>query len=131
MVAELNPRVIMPDEDKQKALGIAEETMLVPIGTGRALTASATENGGWTIKEFETGTGQLVQIWEETGGFSDELVVNVFLGAAVRSLREQIDLNLDYKGTLVGLHTLLKARWDQFVEQGPESFEYESAGPTT
>jgi hypothetical protein len=130
MVAELDPRVIMPDLEKQQALGLAEETMLVPVGAGRALTASATENGGWTVKEFDTSSGQLIEVWNETGRFSDELLVNVFLGAAVRVLLEQIARGGADTATLLSLHTLLKARYDKFIEQGPESFEYETVGPT-
>jgi hypothetical protein len=127
MVAELQPRVIMPAADKQKALGLAEETMLVPVGKGRALTASPLDKGGWSIQEFDTSSGGLVPIWKEDGDLPDDLVIAVVLGAAVGSLQEQVEQGGDDKAELEALHAVLKARHTQLVEQGIESFEFEAA----
>ena len=124
MVAELQPRVIMPSADKQKALGLAEETMLVPVGSRRALTASPLDKGGWSIQEFDTSAGGLTPIWKEDGELPDDLVIAVVLGAAVGSLQEQIEAG---DATLKALHTLLKARHTQLIDQGLDSFEFETA----
>jgi hypothetical protein len=129
MVAELQPRVILPSADKQLALGIAEETMLVPVGARRAITASPLEKGGWSIQEFDTSTGGLVPIWKEDGDLSDELVIAVVLGAAVGSLQEQVELGGEDKPALESLHTLLKARHTQLIENGLDSFEFEATEP--
>ena len=127
MVSELEPRVIMPSADKQKALGLAEETMLVPVGSRRALTASPLDKGGWSIQEFDTSAGGLTPIWKEDGELPDDLVIAVVLGAAVGSLQEQVELDGDDKAQLEALHVVLKARHTQLIEQGIESFEFEAA----
>lgn len=129
MAAELTPRVIMPSADKQRELGIADETMLVPVGTRRAITASPLEKGGWSIQEFDTSGGGLVPIWKEDGELPDDLVVAVVLGAAVGSLQEQVELNGDDVVELTLLHTTLKARHTQLIEFGLDSFEFEAAEP--
>jgi hypothetical protein len=129
MVAELQPRVIMPDASKQKALGIADETMLVPVGNRRAITANATPKGGWAIQEFDTSSGELVPIWKEDGELTDELVIAVVLGAAVGSLQEQIELGGDDAVMLSGVHAILTARHSQLIDQGLESFEFEADEP--
>ena len=127
MVSELVPRVISPSAEKQKALGLADEAMLVPVGSRRAITASPLTNGGWSIQEFDTSSGGLVPIWKEDGDLADDLVIAVVLGAAVGSLQEQVELNGDDKAELEALHALLKARHTQLIEQGIESFEFEAA----
>lgn len=127
MVAELQPRVIMPDADKQKALHLAEETMLVPVGARRAITASPMGKAGWSIQEFDTSSGALVPIWKEDGELTESLVIAVVLGAAIGSLQEQIERGGDDTATLEALHTVLKARHTQLIDQGLESFEFEAA----
>lgn len=129
MVAELAPRVIMPNPEKQRLLGIADETMLVPVGSRRAITVCANTSGGWLIKEFETTTGALVPMWEESGDLTDDLVIAVVLGAAVGSLQEQIELDEPDKPELEPLHAVLKARHTQLIDQGLESFEFEADEP--
>ncbi len=127
MVAELQPRVILPDDEKQKALDIAEETMLVPVGRRRAITASPMGNGGWSVQEFDTSSGGLIPIWREDGELTESLLIAVVLGAAVGSLQEQIELDGDDRPALELLHALLKARHTQLIEQGLESFEFEDS----
>lgn len=127
MVAELQPRVIMPSADKQKALHLAEETMLIPVGSGRAITVSPQSNGNWSITEFDTSSGGLEPIWEESAELSDELVIAVVLGAAVGSLQEQVEVGGEDRAALESLHFVLKARHTQLIEQGIESFEFEAA----
>ena len=122
MVAELQPRVILPDADKQKELGLAEETMLVPVGARRAITASPMGNAGWSIQEFDTSAGTLIPIWKEDGELTESLVISVVLGAAVGSLQEQIEAG---DTALKAVHALLKARHAQLIDQGLDSFEFE------
>ncbi len=125
MVAELQPRVILPDADKQKELNLAEETMLVPVGARRAITASPMGAAGGSVQEFDTSSGALVPIWKEDGELTESLVIAVVLGAAVGSLQEQIEQG---DAALTPLHALLKARHTQLIDHGLESFEFESAG---
>ncbi len=133
MVAELEPRVILPSAEKQKALGIAEETMLIPVGPRRAITACATASGEWSITEFDTSSGDLVPLWQEKGELDEGLVIAVVLGAAVGSLQEQLELTgadavaAEQREQLTFQHAVLKARHTQLVEQGLDSFEFETA----
>ncbi len=127
MVSELQPRVILPDADKQKELNLAEETMLVPVGARRAITASPMGAAGWSVQEFDTSSGALVPIWKEDGELTESLVIAVVLGAAVGSLQEQIEQGGD-TASLEALHALLKARHTQLIDHGLESFEFETAG---
>jgi len=90
LVPELSPRIIEPAADKQKALGIADETLLVRVGTNRVITVSATEKGEWTIQEFDSITGDLVPVWSETAELDDYQVPGMVLSAAVGSLEEQL-----------------------------------------
>jgi hypothetical protein len=103
--------------------------MLVPVGTGRAITASPMGSAGWSIQEFDTSSGALVPIWKEDGELTESLVIAVVLGAAVGSLQEQIEQGGDDAAALSGLHALLKARHTQLIEQGLDSFEFEAAEP--
>lgn len=127
MVAELVPRVIMPSAEKQKALHLAEETMLIPVGSGRAITVSPQNNGKWSITEFDTSSGGLAPIWEESAELTDDLVIAVVLGAVVGSLQEQIEADADDMAALESLHQLLAARQTQLIEEGLDSFEFEAA----
>ena len=126
MVAELQPRVILPDADKQNALGLAEETMLVPVGARRAITASPMGMGEWSIQEFDTSGGALVPMWKEEGELTESLLIAAVLGAAVGSLQEQIEQGVDDRLAFQALHALLKARHTQLIDQGLESFEFET-----
>lgn len=133
MVAELEPRVILPSAEKQKALGIAEETMLIPVGARRAITACPTATGDWAITEYDTSSGDLVPLWQEKGALDEGLVIAVVLGAAVGSLQEQLELSGaeaitgEQREQLTFQHAVLKARHTQLVEQGLDSFEFETA----
>lgn len=126
MVAELQPRVILPDAEKQSALGLAEETMLVPVGARRAITASPMGKGEWSIQEFDTSGGSLVPIWKEEGELTESLLIAAVLGAAVGSLQEQIELGVDGQPAFEALHALLKARHTQLIDEGLGSFEFET-----
>ena len=90
LVPELTPRIIEPAADKQRALGIADETLLVRVGTNRVITVSATESGAWSIQEFDSITGDLVPVWSETADVPDEQIPSMVLAAAVGSLEEQL-----------------------------------------
>jgi len=90
LVPELSPRIIEPAPDKQRALGIADETLLVRVGTNRVITLSATEKGEWTIQEFDSITGDLVPVWSETAEVDDSVIPTMILAAAVGSLEEQL-----------------------------------------
>ena len=130
MVAELNPRVIVASEEKQAELGIAEETMLIPVGPRRVITLCATEAGDWSLKEFDTNTGSLVQVREEVGDLGNNLVGAV-LGAVVTSLQWQLALRgadsvttearIEIKRNLAEL----EPRQARLAKEGIGSFEFE------
>ncbi len=116
LLPELDPRVIEPSADKQKELGIAEETLLLRVGAHRVISVSATETGGWSIKEFTAKSGDLVPIWDETGDLADEALGPILLGAAVGSLEEQLAakgedaVHKDLRGDVTGVLTTLRSR---------------------
>jgi hypothetical protein len=131
MVAELEPRVISPSAEKQQALGLAEETMLFSVGPSRAITVCASEDGGWSIKEFETSTGDLVPVWDETGELPDTMVASVVLGATIASLEEQLAATgdtavaNDLRAPLTTLLFILRQRHITLTEHGIEHFDLE------
>ena len=116
LLPELDPRVIEPSAEKQKELGIAEETLLLRIGPHRVISVSATESGAWSIKEFDAKSGDLVPIWEETGELSDSELGPMLLGAAVGSLEEQLAakgdtaVHKDLRTDITGVLDLLRER---------------------
>ena len=116
LLPELTPRVIEPSAEKQKALGIAESTILLRVGNHRMISVNATEKGEWSIKEFDASSGDLVPIWDETGPVDDSLVAIMVLGAAVGSLQEQLEaegdkaVHADLRGDLETLLATLRER---------------------
>lgn len=116
LLPELSPRVIEPAADKQRELGIADETLLVRVGTNRVITVSATESGEWTIQEFDTITGDLVPVWSETAPLDDSMVPGMVLSAAIGSLEEQLawtgekELHPDVRPVLSKQLALLRQR---------------------
>ena len=132
LMAELDPRVILPAADKQVELGIAEETLLIPVGPRRAITMSAKEDGGWAIKEFDTSTGNLVPVWEETKELNDEKAISSALGAALVSLRSQLaftgaDALPDDQAIVMNAQLgFLEPRHAQLTKRGLGSFEFEA-----
>ena len=116
LLPELDPRVIEPSDDKQKELGIAEETLLLRVGAHRVMSVSATESGGWSIQEFTAKSGDLVPMWEETGDFPDDVLGPVLVGFAVRSLEQQLAatgddaVHVDLREDVTGVLTELRHR---------------------
>jgi hypothetical protein len=131
MVAELEPRVISPSAEKQKALGLADETMLFSVGPTRAITLSAAIDGGWSIKEFDTSSGDLVPIWDETGELEDTMVPAIVLGATIGSLEEQLAATGDkavereLRDPLTTLLFILRNRHATLTEHGIGHFDIE------
>ena len=134
MLAELDPRVILPSAEKQAELGIAEETLLIPVGPYRAITMNAKTAGGWAIKVFDTSSGNLVPVWEETKELSDDQAISVALGAAIVSLRAQLaftgadTLPDDQSAVMKAQLAILQPRHAQLVNRGIDSFEFENIG---
>ena len=132
LMAELDPRVILPAADKQAELGIAEETLLIPVGPRRAITMSAKEDGGWAIKEFDTSTGNLVPIWEDAKDLNDEKAITSALGAALVSLKAQLaftgaDALPDDQAVVMNAQlSFLEPRHAQLTKRGLDSFEFET-----
>lgn len=128
LMAELDPRVILPAADKQAELGIAEETLLVPVGPRRAVTMSANEDGGWAIKEFDTSTGNLVPVWDDSKADTDEKAITSALGASIESLKSQLasDVPADQAQVMQAQLAILQPRFVQLSTRGLESFEFES-----
>jgi len=93
LVPELSPRVIEPDEDKQRELGIAEQMLLIRVGTHRMIALSPQESGNWTIMELDSQTGDLVLLWGETGPLDDDQLGPIILSAAIGSLEEQLAMD--------------------------------------
>ena len=131
MVAELSPRVILPTTEKQEELGIAEETMLIPVAKRRAITLNANLEGGWSVKEFDTSAGTLVPVWARETERSGDVVIEVVLAAAVNSLKEQLAVvgdaavAVDERPQLKAMLKVLEDRHATLVKDGLASFEFE------
>ena len=93
LVPELSPRIIEPAADKQRELGVAEQMLLIRVGTHRMIALSPQESGNWTIMELDSQTGDLVLLWGETGPLDDDQLGPIILSAAVGSLEEQLALD--------------------------------------
>src|SRR5690606_8321991 len=137
LVPELSPRIIEPAADKQRELGIADETLLVRVGTNRVITVSATENGAWNIQEFDSITGDLVPVWSETAELDDSVVPGMVLAAAIGSLEEQLawtgdnEVHEDVRPVLSKQLALLRQRLSMatgeiaIADSSAASFEFE------
>lgn len=116
LVLELSPRIIEPAADKQRELGIAEQTLLVRVGTHRMIALSPTESGQWTIQELDSQTGDLVLLWGETGDLEDDQLGPIVLSAAIGSIEEQlaldgeIQVHEDVRPVLTNQLTILRQR---------------------
>ena len=131
MVAELSPRVIMPTPEKQEELGIAEETMLIPVAKRRAITLNANLEGGWSVKEFDTTAGTLIPVWARETERPGDVVIEVVLAAAIKSLGDQLAVVGDdavavgERPQLKALLKLLEDRHATLLKDGLASFEFE------
>ena len=90
LVVELNPHTISPSPEKQRELGVADETLLVRVGPHRALTLHATESGAWAITEFDFLDGNLTPMRVSVTDLADEHVAGAVLSAAIASIDEQL-----------------------------------------
>lgn len=135
MVAELNPRIIRPSAQQQTELGIAEETMFIPVGPQRAISLSAGEDGGWVIKEFDLSSGGLLPVWSDTSTIANGGMISAVIGAAIGSLREQLGLKgarsvpSDLRPIMQAQIVLFEERNAQLVEKGLGSFEFIADDP--
>ena len=135
MVAELSPRVIMPTPEKQEELGIAEETMLIPVAKRRAITLNANLEGGWSVKEFDTTAGTLIPVWARETERPGDVVIEVVLAAAIKSLGDQLAVVGDdavavgERPQLKALLKLLEDRHATLLKDGLASFEFEPIVP--
>jgi hypothetical protein len=131
MVAELSPRVILPTPEKQEELGIAEETMLIPVAKRRAITLNANLDGGWSVKEFDTSAGTLIPVWARETERSGDIVIEVVLAAAVNSLKQQLAVvgndavAVDERPQLKAVLKVLEDRHATLLKDGLASFEFE------
>ena len=131
MVAELSPRVILPTPEKQEELGIAEETMLIPVAKRRAITLNANLEGGWSVKEFDTSAGTLIPVWARETERPGDVVIEVVLAAAVNSLKAQLSVvgddavAVDERPQLKAVLKLLEDRHATLLKDGLASFEFE------
>lgn len=128
LMAELDPRVILPAADKQAELGIAEETLLIPVGPRRAVTMSANNDGGWAIIEFDTSSGNLVPVWNDSKADTDEKAIASALGASIDSLKTQLadEVPEDQAQVMQAQLAILEPRFAQLKSKGLDSFEFES-----
>jgi len=131
MVVELSPRVILPTPEKQEELGIAEETMLIPVAKRRAITLNANLDGGWSVKEFDTSAGTLIPVWTRETERGGEIVIEVVLASAVSSLKAQLTAT-GYEAVadnerpqLAQVLSVLERRHAKLLAEGLESFEFE------
>jgi hypothetical protein len=90
LVPELEPRLIDPSPETQSELGIVGEMLLARVGASRVIAVAASNRGSWTIKEFDTASGDLDVVWSEDGAVSDDQVPSLVLAAAIGSLEEQL-----------------------------------------
>ena len=90
LLAELDPHIIDPSKEKQKALGIAEATMLLRIGIYRVISVYAVDRDTWNLKEFDSESGALVQLSDETARIADSAVPLWVLKSTVASIEDQL-----------------------------------------
>jgi hypothetical protein len=104
--------------------------MLIPVAR-RAITVSATNVGGWSIKEFDTGAGELAPRWEKSFGITDSNVVSVVFGNAIDSLKEQLALKgkdamtREQRTAVEKVLAILEPRHAMLLLKGIGSFEFE------
>ncbi|TBN57266.1 hypothetical protein EYE40_07565 [Glaciihabitans arcticus] len=91
LLAELDPHIIDPSREKQKALGIADATMLLRVGIYRVITVFAVDRDSWNVKEFDSESGQLVQLHDRTAKVPDSEVPLWVLKATVSSIESQLE----------------------------------------
>ena len=91
LLAELDPHIIDPSREKQRALGIADATMLLRVGLYRVITVHAVDRGSWNVKEFDSESGELVQLHDKIAQVSDSEVPLWVLKATVSSIESQLE----------------------------------------
>ena len=89
-LAELSPRVIEPSKEKQQALGVAGATMLFRVGSYRVITVFPIEQNSWNIKEFDSESGDLVRLSDETAPVLEAEVPAWVLRATIASIDSQL-----------------------------------------
>ena len=90
VITELHPRVIEPTKEKQKALGIADATLLYQVGAYRAVAVFPLDRDNWHLKEFDSESGELSLLNETTSTVSAADVPVWVLRATVASIKEQL-----------------------------------------
>lgn len=89
-IAELQPRIIEPSKEKQKALAIADATLLYQVGAFRALAVFPLDREKWHIKEFDSETGELALLRESTSAVPAAEVPVWVLRATVATISDQL-----------------------------------------
>jgi len=89
-LGELSPRVIEPSKEKQKELGVADATMLFRVGSFRVITVFPIETNSWNLKEFDSESGELVRLSDETAPVLEAEVPAWVLRAVIASIESQL-----------------------------------------
>lgn len=90
VVAEFTPRIIEPSKEKQKALGVADYTLLFRVGAYRVLTLFPVDRDTWSFKEFDSESGELVLLHDETTKVPESDVASRVLSATITSIQDQL-----------------------------------------
>ena len=90
VITELHPRVIEPSKKKQKALGIADATLLYQVGAYRAVAVFPVDRDNWRLKEFDSESGELSLLNETTSSVSAADVPVWVLRATVAIIKDQL-----------------------------------------
>ncbi|MGV8884672.1 MAG: hypothetical protein ACOH1T_03665 [Microbacteriaceae bacterium] len=94
LIAELSPTIIEPSKEKQKALGVADFTMLFRIGVTRIITLYPIELNHWNLKHFRSDAGELSVLREEDLFMADAGIPARALVEGIAAIDEQLE---DYR----------------------------------
>jgi hypothetical protein len=89
-IAELSPRILDLSKDKARALSVAETTMLFQVGAYRAISVFPVNKAIWTVKEFDSESGELSLLREETSKVPEPELPVWVLRATIASIQDQL-----------------------------------------
>jgi len=89
-IPELSPRIIEPSKDKQKALAIADSTLLFQVGAYRAISIYPVDRDTWNAKEFDSESGELTLLREKTSKVAIDALAVWVLAASISSIDDQL-----------------------------------------
>jgi len=89
-IPELSPRIIEPSKEKQRALSIADSTLLFQVGAYRAIAIYPVDRDTWNAKEFDSESGALTLLREKTSAVALDALPVWVLAASISSIDDQL-----------------------------------------